>query len=155
MSTFESLLTQFAGQAGLSKEKICRDGTANLVFDEKTGVEISDDAANGEICLASRLFQVDNEDDMGPMALLVAQANFEKDRLYGAHLAMSEKGLIVLIRNVPAHTLDNAGFNRLLKEFVDAATQWSDYIASLAGMLKNRHGTGHLADEGHGTALKV
>ncbi len=136
MSTFEALVEGLCLQTGIAKEQVLGQEPINLVFDERIGVEISNDTANREVCLASRLFQVNDDEDLGPMALLVAQANFEQNRLYRAHLAISEEGMIVLLRAMPVDALNETSFSKLMREFVDAATHWSDSITSMSKLLK-------------------
>ncbi len=139
MSKFETLLEGLSLQIGIPKEQVCGEGqrTVNLIFDEKTGVEISNDAVNGKIRLSSKLFQVNDEEDMGAIALLLTQANFEQKGLYGAHLAMSEEGLIVLMRRVSLQSLNGTAFGDLIKEFVNAAAQWSDSVTLMSKLLKS------------------
>ena len=156
MSTFETLMEGFCLQTGMAKEQVCGKEPVNLVFDEKTGVQISNDTVNDEVCLASRLFEVDNEEDLGAMALLIAQANFEKNNLYRAHLSMDEKGTIVLMRDVPVRALDEVSFTKLIKEFVDAAAQWSDSITSMSKLLKEqRYDVASSGGEEPGARIKV
>ena len=156
MSAFKDLLGDLSSQTGIPKEQMCGEEPVNLIFDGKIGTEISNDTVNEEVCLTSRLFQVDDEESMGAMALLIAQANFEKDKLYGAHLAMSEEGLIVLLCQARIHSLDSATFGNLIKKFVDAAEEWSDSLASMSQLLKEHHDTDRAMDEKPGdTSIKV
>ena len=154
MSTFETLIEGLCSQTGMAKEQVLGQEPVNLVFDERIGVEISHDAANREVCLASRLFQVNDEDDLAAMALLIAQANFEKNQLYRAHLAMGEEGTIVLLRAVPMDALDETSFNKVMREFVDAAAHWSDAITSMSKLLKEHHSSAS-AEESPGVQIKV
>ena len=155
MNAFETLIEGLCLQTGMAKEQVLGREPVNLVFDERIGVEISNDAANREVRLASRLFQVNEEEDLGAMALLVAEANFEQNQLYRAHLAMSEGGTIVLLRTTPVDALNEASFSRLVREFVDAATHWSDSITSISKLLKEQRGADFSAREDPGIQIKV
>ena len=132
----EDFLANFALQTGLPQEQFSGQETVNLVFDDKTGVQITGTDENDEIVFTSVLFQVEDENNLAAIALLIAQANFEQDDLYGAHLSMNEHGQVVLLRRVAARSLSNVDFNKLLEEFVDAAEKWSASIASMSGSLR-------------------
>ena len=132
----EDFLANFALQTGLPQDQFSGRETVNLVFDDKTGVQVTGIDDNDEISFASTLFQVEDENNLAAIALLIAQANFEQDDLYGAHLAMNEQGQVVLLRRVAARSLSNVDFNKLLEEFVDAAEKWSASIASMTESLR-------------------
>ena len=136
---FESLLVNFARQTGILEAYFSAQGPVNLVFNDRTGVQISHDEATGEVGLASRLFQIEDEEYLAAIALMIAQANFEQDELHGSHLAMSEQGQVVLLHRAPLQALDNVAFDRLVTEFVDAAEKWSDFIAAMVEMLRKQY----------------
>ena len=134
--SLEDLLSNFAAQTGLPAEQVSGQDTVNLVFDDKTGVQITGAGADDEISFASILFQVEGEDNLAAIALMIAQANYDQADLYGAHLAMNEQGQVVLLRRVPARSITHVDFNRVLAEFVDAAAKWSASIAAMAESLQ-------------------
>ena len=134
--SLEDFLANLALQAGLPKDQFSGQETVNLIFDDKIGVQISYIDDSNEIVFVSTLFQVEDENNLAAIALMSAQANFEQDDLYGAHLAISEQGQVVLLRRVIAQALSNVDFNKLLEEFVTAAEKWSASIASMTESLQ-------------------
>lgn len=130
----EDLLADFAQQTGLPADQVSGGNTVNLVFDDKTGVQVT--GTDDEISFTSILFRVEDENKLAAIALMIAQANYEQEDLYGAHLAMNEQGQVVLLRRVAARAITNVDFNRLLGEFVDAAEKWSASITSMSEALR-------------------
>ena len=154
--SLEDLLASFAAQTGLPAEQVSGQDTVNLVFDDKTGVQISGAGAADEMSFASILFRVEDEDKLAAIALMIAQANFDQADLYGAHLAMNEQGQVVLLRRVPARSIDHVDFNRVLGEFVSAAEKWSAAIASMSESLQEFDSPGtDSAPEGMEIGMKV
>ena len=134
--SLEDFLANFALQTGLPQDQFSGRETVNLIFDDKTGVQVTSTDDEDEIVFASTLFQVEDENNQAAIALMIAQANFEQDDLNGAHLAMNEQGQVVLLRRVVARSLNNVDFNRLLEGFVGTAEKWSASIASMLESLR-------------------
>lgn len=155
MSMFEALMSGLAAQTGIPQEQINTKGPVHLVFDEKTGVEINEDAINREICLSSKLSQIDNEEDMGAVALMLVHANFEQDQLGGAYLAMSEGGMVVLMRRIPMQSLSDSDLGKVLNEFVSTATQWSSSVAAMTKLLKENYMADDAGDSEAGIGMRV
>ena len=96
------------------------------------------------------------EENLAPIALMLTQANFEQDELYGSHLGMSEEGLVILLRRMASHSLNDVTFDRQLREFVETAEMWSDSIASIIKSLREYHGRDNHSNTGtHEMGVKV
>ena len=134
-NVFETLLAGYAESVGLAAQPLLAQQPANLLFDDKLNIQVALDEATGDVCFASWLFSVEDEQRLAVIALMIAQANFEQDGLRGAHLAMNTEGKVVLLRRVPLQSLDGVRFDKLVKEFVDAAEKWTDSVASMVAFV--------------------
>lgn len=132
---FENLLAGYAESVGLAAQQFLEQQTANLLFDDKLNVQVALDEAAGEVCFASWLFSVEDEQQLAVIALMIAQANFDQDGLNGAHLAMNTEGKVVLLRRAPLQSLDSVRFDKQVTEFVDAAEKWTDSVASMVAFI--------------------
>lgn len=139
---FENLLAGYAESVGLSAQQLLAQRPANLLFDDKLNIQVALDEATAEVCFASWLYSVEDEQHLAVIALLIAEANFEQDGLYGAHLAMNTEGKVVLLRRVPLQSLDGVRFDKQVKEFVDAAEKWTDSVASMVAFVATEADTG-------------
>lgn len=152
-NVFENLLTGYAESVGLDAQQLLAQRPANLLFDDKLNIQVALDEPAGEVCFASWLFSVEDEQRLAVIALMIAQANFEQDGLYGAHLAMNTEGKVVLLRRVPLQSLDAVRFDNQVKEFVDAAEQWTDAVASMVAFAADETFAADSGETGDGRGL--
>ncbi len=64
--------------------------------------------------------------------------------------------MILLLRTVPLDALNETSFSNLIREFVDAATHWSDATTSMSKLLKeHRNIEDSSVEEDLGIKIKV